>query len=122
MNTNFTQSRIIVFCFSTLIVFIIFDIFPDNVPVFLVLVACFAILCFFEDDEARVKRAKADADIALFNQKARLARKDHPPEVAGQIALMQAEAEIKYWAEQKNADKVLEFTKKKHELEKELRG
>lgn len=68
-----------------------------------------------------VQKAEAAAVKAELEYRERLAKQDIPfGPTAAQIALLKAEAEIKLWAERGNAEKVLEFTKKKHDLEKEI--
>lgn len=82
-----------------------------------------------------VERAKEAAEVALYNQKARLADSHRPIEVAGQIAIIEAteqvktemliklkqnEKEIELALAVGNADKVLDFTRKRFQLKKEL--
>ena len=68
----------------------------------------------------RTEEAKYRAEEAAHEQKIRLAKKETPIEVAAQVALMQAEADIQLATAQGNAEKVLEFTRKKYELQKQL--
>lgn len=133
MNWNFSKGRIYLFFGILAVILSVFQWWTGPLYLVPVMAACLFVLVFSESDEDRVKRAKADADIALHQQQARLAGKDAPIAVASQIAVIQAEtdakiklveaeASIKLWAEKGNAEKVLEFTKKKVLLEEELKN